>query len=272
MDDYRTVNRAYWDQLASFHPKTPFYRTDAFRRGENVLDAIVREGLGDITGKRIIHLQCHFGLDTLSLARMGAETTGVDFSSVAIAAARTLARETNVRAEFIEADVLALPAELRDFDIAFASWGALIWIADLALWMRNAARTLKPGGRLFLAEGHPALNIFADRDPPDAPLRVGLPYSSAEPFVEEIQGSYADLTAILQSPKTVSWAHGLERIFNAAIDAGFTIRKFRELDRVPWAALPQLVKADTDYWTLPKGTPFIPLSFTLDAELSDRRD
>jgi hypothetical protein len=111
------------------------------------------------------------------------------------------------------------------------------------------------------------LNIFAYRDPPDSQLRVELPYSSAEPFVEEVQGSYADPNAILHSPKTVSWAHGLEGIFNAAIDAGFIIRKFRELDRVPWAALPQLVKADDTYWTLPKGAPFIPLAFTLDAEL-----
>ena len=267
MDDYRSHNRAYWNQLAASHPATPFYKADAFRRGENTLDPIARERVGDIAGKRLLHLQCHFGLDTLSLARMGAVVTGLDFSPVAIKTARALSRETGVPAEFIEADVLNPPNGLSGFDIVFASWGALLWIGDLAAWMRTAAHALKPGGCLLLLEGHPAMVMLAnDRAAPDAPFTVCLPYNSDEPLVQtETDGTYADPSAVLGSLTTVVWLHGLERILMSAIGAGFTIRKFEELDRIPWLGLPQLVKADEFYWTLPEGAPFFPLAFALEA-------
>src|SRR5262249_15236896 len=152
---YRSHNRAWWDELVAHHVASPFYRVDAFRRGEVVLDPIARERLTEVKGKRLLHLQCHFGLDTLSIARMGAEVTGVDFSPSAIATARALAKETGLPATFVEADVLAPPDDLTGFDFAFASWGAINWIADLDAWMRTAAQALKPGGRLLVIEGHP---------------------------------------------------------------------------------------------------------------------
>ncbi|HMI95100.1 MAG TPA: class I SAM-dependent methyltransferase [Micropepsaceae bacterium] len=272
MDDYQRENRAWWDELAPLHVNSPFYKTGAFKRGENVLDPIARERLAGVAGKRLLHLQCHFGLDTLSLARMGAEVTGLDFSSNAIEAARALSQETGVPARFIEADVLDPPADLKGFDIVFASWGAIGWIGDLSGWMRAAAGALKPGGRLLLIEGHPAMFSLDDQSAPNGPLTVRFPYDSTAPIIEDSQGqgSYAAPDASLKAQRTVGFAHGLSRIFTAAIDAGFVIRKFEELDRLPWdARLPQLAKVDEFYWALPRDAPFFPLSFALDAKLTD---
>jgi SAM-dependent methyltransferase len=270
MDDYRTENLAWWDELVPLHLNSPFYKTEVFRRGENVLDPIARERLTGVAGKRLLHLQCHFGLDTLSLARMGAEVTGLDFSPKAIAAARALSQETRIPGQFVEADVLEPPADLTGFDVVFASWGAINWIADLPRWMRTAARALKTGGRLVLIEGHPAMFALDDRSSPDGPLTVRYPYASPEPIIENAlgQGSYAAPDAVLKAPRTIGFAHGLSHIFAAAIEAGFAIRKFEELDRIPWdARLPQLVKVDDFYWALPKGAPFFPLAFALEAEV-----
>ena len=118
-------NLAHWNEVTPYHVASPFYRTKDFRRGEIVLDPLVRQSVGDVAGKRLLHLQCHFGLDTLSLARLGAGVTGLDFSPPAIAQARSLAREAGIRADFIVADVLEPPSGLSGFDIVFASWGAI---------------------------------------------------------------------------------------------------------------------------------------------------
>jgi SAM-dependent methyltransferase len=270
MDDYRSHNRAWWDELVPLHVASPFYKMDAFRRGENLLDPIARERLAGVKGKRLLHLQCHFGLDTLSIARMGADVTGLDFSPAAIAAARALAEETGLPATFVEADVLEPPDDLAGFDVVFASWGAISWIADIEGWMRTAAQALKPGGRLLLIEGHPAMFCMEDRGPADGPLTVRYRYASKEPIIESAQGegSYAAPDAALKASCTVNFAHGLSAIFNAAIGVGFSIRKFEELDRIPWdARLPRLTKIDELYWALPREAPFFPLAFALDAEL-----
>ena len=267
MDTYRTANRRYWDQLAQLHPATPFYKLDSFKRGEMVLDPIVRDTLGDISGKRVLHLQCHFGLDTLSIARLGAEATGLDFSPVAIETARRISAELGISAAFVEADVLNAPEDLRDFDVVFASWGALCWISDLDAWMRTAARALKRGGRLAIVEAHPAGMMLDLEAETGAPLVVRYPYDSQEAVLDETQGSYADRDAILADPRCYLFEHGLERIFSAMLEAGLTLRVFREFDRVTWP-MKALVKAEGYYWRLPEGTPFVPLSFALQAERS----
>jgi len=265
MRSYLEINRAYWDELANRHVESAFYKTAAFRRGAVVLDPIVRERLGDAAHTRILHLQCHFGLDTLSLARMGARVTGLDFSGEAVRAARALAREQGLDADFIECDVLKTPDDLSGFDIVFASWGAICWIADIGAWMRVAARSVKAGGRLLLVEGHPFLMTLDERCKADAPFTVGWPYDSAEPLYQENQGDYADPDGVLKAHSNVQFFHGVAKIVNAAIAAGFSIRALEELDRIPWQGLPQLVRADSDYWTLPPGAPFLPLALVLDA-------
>ena len=256
-------NLAHWNEVTPHHVASPMYRTEEFRRGEIVLDPVVRQAIGDVAGKRLLHLQCHFGLDTLSLARMGASVTGLDFSAVAIAQARALAAEAGMDATFIETDVLAPPPDLAGFDIVFASWGAIFWIGDLFAWMQVAAGALKTGGRLFLTEGHPAMLMLDERTPPGAPLTVCWPWDRAEPIVDEGDLDYTG--AKVTANRTHGYLHGLARILNAAMDAGLTIRAYSEGDRVPWKAMDLLVKADRDYWTLPPGAPAVPLSFTLQA-------
>jgi len=265
MDTYTKANRRYWDQLAGLHPSTPLYKLDAFKRGEQVLDPIVRETLGDVSGKRVLHLQCHFGLDTLSLARLGANATGLDFSPIAIETARRLSRELSIPAHFVEADVVNAPEHLRDFDIVFASWGAWCWISDLSAWMRTAARALKPGGRLVVIEAHPAGMMLNLETEPGSPLVVRDAYDSPEPFVDETQGSYADSEAVLENPRCYYWGHGLERVFSAMLGAGLSLRAFREYDCVVWP-MKAVVKTDDFYWRLPEGMPSVPLSFALEAE------
>ncbi len=261
-------NLAHWDEVTAHHVASPMYRTRDFRRGEIVLDPVVRAAIGDVAGRSLLHLQCHFGLDTLSLARMGARVTGLDFSPAAIDQARALAREAGIEARFVCADVLAPPGGLTGFDIVFASWGAIYWIADMAAWMAVAAGALRNGGRLFLCEGHPAMLMLDERAVPGAPPTVRWPYDSAEPHVDVDDLDYTG--AKVSANRTVGYLHGLERILTAVLDAGLTIQSFREGDRVPWKALDQLVKIGRDYWALPPSSPFIPLSFILQAVKASR--
>ena len=257
-----TDNLAHWNEVTAHHVASPMYRTEAFRRGEIVLDPVVRGAIGEVAGARLLHLQCHFGLDTLSLARMGAAVTGLDFSPPAIEQARALAKEAGVEAEFVCADVLDPPAGLTGFDIVFASWGAICWIGDLDGWMRVAADALRLGGRLFLCEGHPAMLMLDERAPVGV-LRVRWPYDSDEAQSE--QGDLDYTGAKVAANRTHFYLQGLARILNAAMRAGLTLRGFTEGDRIPWKALDQLVKLDRDYWVLPDDVPAVPLSFTLEA-------
>jgi SAM-dependent methyltransferase len=256
-------NLAHWNEVTPHHVASPMYRTEDFRRGEIVLDPVVRDQVGDVAGQRLLHLQCHFGLDTLSLARMGAQVTGLDFSPVAIEQARALAAEAGIEATFVCADVLAPPPGLTGFDIVFVSWGAIFWIADISAWMRVAAGALRDGGRLFLSEGHPAMLMLDERAAPGAPMTVRWPWDADEPVVEEGDVDYTG--AKVAANRTQGYLHGLARILNAAMDAGLAVRAYSEGDRVPWKAMDQLVKLDRDYWALPPGAPAVPLSFSLQA-------
>lgn len=266
MNDRFALNRAHWDEITPVHVAAPFYGVEAFRAGEIVLDRLAREGIGEVAGKRLLHLQCHFGLDTLSIARLGAEVVGLDFSAPAIDQAEALARESGLAATFVRSDVLAAPGSLVGFDIVFATWGAICWIDDMAAWMRTAARALKPGGRLFLMEGHPAMLMLDDTLGPDAPYVVRYPYDSREPQTFEGGADYADPSATFEHRRTVQWMHGIGTILTAAMDAGLSIRRFEELDRVPWKAMPQMEMVEQGYWGLPPGAPSFPLAFRLVAE------
>jgi hypothetical protein len=182
---------------------------------------------------------------------------------VAIEQARALAAEAGIEATFVCADVLAPPPGLTGFDIVFASWGAIFWIADISAWMRVAAGALKDGGRLFLTEGHPAMLMLDERAAPGAPMTVRWPWDADEAVIEEGDLDYTG--AKVAANRTQGYLHGLARILNAAMGAGLTIRAYSEGDRVPWKAMDQLVKADRDYWALPPGAPAVPLSFSLQA-------
>ena len=230
-----TANRALWDSWTPYHLRSEFYDVAGFKAGRDPLDRMVLETLGEVRGCSLLHLQCHFGLDSLALARRGAEVTGVDFSSVAIAAARDLAWEAGVAARFVESDVYDLPSNLSGaFDMVFASHGALCWLPDLAAWARVAVHFLKPGGRLCLVDAHPFAMIFDERRT-DGALAVREPYFSVgRPLVEETTGSYADRSAPARGTET-TWLHTLEEVFQSLLGAGLRIEQFREY---PWLAFP----------------------------------
>ncbi|MGZ8614560.1 MAG: class I SAM-dependent methyltransferase [Actinomycetota bacterium] len=218
------LNRSLWDERAGLHGQDDYYDVAGFLAGasslaDRELDE-VRAAVGDVDGLDVLHLQCHFGLDTLSFARRGAQATGLDFSSVAVERARGLAADAGLDATFVEADSQHLPSELEGrFDLVFASYGVLCWIADLAAWMRSAAAALRTGGRLVLVDLHPASQMVGAVDP----LEFDFPYLGAEPQRFEAPGSYAAPDADTTANTSVEYAHGLGEIITAAVGAGLRI-------------------------------------------------
>lgn len=224
MDDAIDVNRRFWDERARIHGQDAYYDVEAFLRGASTLTerelALVDRAVGDVHGIDLLHMQCHFGLDTLSWARRGAMTTGLDFSPVAIARGRELAATAGLTSTFVEGDSQSLPAELAGrFDVVFSSYGVLCWIADVDAWMSSAARAVRSGGRLVLIDIHPLLLAFEQVDPPV----LDMPYLGAEAMRFDAPGSYANVNAVTSANETVSFAHGLGEIVTAAVDAGFRV-------------------------------------------------
>ncbi len=235
--EFRT-NRSLWDLKTDIHLRSEFYDLDGFRKGRCSLPRIDLEGLGEVRGKKVLHLQCHFGQDTLSLARMGAEVTGVDFSGKAIEAARRLADELGLAARFIECNVYDLPALLDEaFDLVYTSWGVLGWLPDLGRWAEVVGRYVRPGGRFFMAEFHPVLYLF------DWERReVAFDYfNRGTAWEEEHEGTYADPDAPIRH-KEYFWCHSLDEVIQPLIDQGLRLQRFREYDYSPWNCFPHLVE------------------------------
>lgn len=224
--DSGQVNRANWDVWAAAHGQDGYYDSAALISGTDSLTEVEQAGLiaavGVVRDLEMVHLQCHLGFDAISLARLGARVTGVDFSAVAVDKARDLARRCGVDVEFIQADVTALPAELHGrFDLAYATIGILCWIADAGAWMRSVAATLKPGGRLLLIDGHPLAQMVHTVDP----LVLDFPYAFDGPHVFDSSGSYA---AESDATTNVQFAHSLGEIVTAAVSAGLRIVRLDE--------------------------------------------
>lgn len=260
-------NKLFWEENVATHLASAFYDVDGFRRGRNTLKPMELTELDDVTGRRIAHLQCHFGMDTLSLARMGAEIVGLDYSANAVRAARTLATEVDVAAAFVESNVYDARLALEgDFDLVYTSWGVLSWLPDLTRWARVAASLLKPGGRFYLAECHPATHWFDDECDGDQPLRVRYPWrNDGGPETYDDGGSYADRDADIENSVEMFFRHGLGEIVTAALQAGLVLEFLHEHDALCWQGLPHLVEGGDLQWRLPEGRAGIPLSFTLSA-------
>jgi 2-polyprenyl-3-methyl-5-hydroxy-6-metoxy-1,4-benzoquinol methylase len=207
MKEYLDVNRQHWDELVPVHVRSTYYDIDAFRVGKSSLNSLEREELGDVRGKTLLHLQCHFGLDTLSWAREGAIVTGADFSEPAIEAARALSAECGIEARFVVSDVNSLPQRLEgQFDIVFTSYGALCWLPDIKHWAEVVAHFLRPGGTFYIVEFHAMASVFI-MEPDVSDLVVREPYfSTDEPLVFEDDGSYADQNAKLKNRRTYKLA------------------------------------------------------------------
>jgi 2-polyprenyl-3-methyl-5-hydroxy-6-metoxy-1,4-benzoquinol methylase len=233
------LNRALWNARTKHHVGSKFYDVEGFLRGSNSVSAKELELLGDVAGKQVLHLQCHFGQDTLSLARMGAKVTGLDLSDVAIAEARKLALRADLKAEFIEANVLDLqPALAGRFDIVFTSYGVVGWLPELGKWARNIARYLKPGGKLVLVEFHPAVWMFNNSF-----TEMTYSYFNREVIVETEKSTYADATADINL-KSHGWNHALAETITALLDAGLRIDRFEELDGSPHDCFEKTVKGE----------------------------
>lgn len=242
MDDWVAVNRESWDERAAPHAASPDYGVERFVADPAHLSDVVRfdlPRLGDISGVRGVHLQCHIGTDTLSLHRLGARMSGLDFSSAALGQARSLASRVGADIEFVEAEVYdalqVLPA--GEFDLVFTGIGALCWLPDIRRWAGVVAALLRPGGRLFIREGHPIL-WAVDDDRTDV-LALAYPYvERAEPTVFDEQGTYVETDHKFTHTRSVEWNHGLGEIVTALLDAGMQITMLVEHDSVPWDALP----------------------------------
>jgi len=266
------INRAWWDGVVETHVHSSLYLTQAFREGGDTLHPIESEEIGDVSGRNLVHLQCHFGLDTLSLARRGARVTGLDFSANAVKAARELAAEAKIDARFVESNVYDAVEALGKvgggagtYDIAYVTWGAIVWLPDLHRWARIVAQLLKPGGFLYLLEGHPTA-LLLDQKKAEDPLTPGWPYfQHTEPYLIDEPGTYANKAATLAHTSTHEWAHPFQQIFGALLEAGLQIEMFHEHERLAWQLWPCLEYDGARMYRLPKDRMRVPLSFSLKA-------
>ncbi|MBE8715445.1 class I SAM-dependent methyltransferase [Sphingobacterium hungaricum] len=228
-DNYLDINRKSWNNVVDTHLASEFYGQEKFMAGETTLKDIELKLLGDVKDKKILHLQCHFGQDSISLARMGAQVTGIDLSDKAIATAQGINQQLGLSAEFIRCDVYDTPNHVSEkFDIVFSSYGTIGWLPDLDKWANVISTLLKPGGKFIFAEFHPVVWMFDYKF-----SIVEYSYFNTEAIVETTEGTYTDRDAPLVN-KSVSWNHPLSEVFSALINAGLSIDQFQELDYSPY--------------------------------------
>ena len=251
-------NRRAWDLRTRAHLQSTFYDVASFKEGRIPLRPPEREELGDVAGRSLLHLQCHFGMDTLSWARLGARVTGADFSPEAIAVATSLAAELGIDARFVCSDVYDLPDALDDrFDVVVATYGIVSWLPDLARWARVAAHFLRPGGTFCLVEIHPFISLF---DEVDGRLELTGSLFDRGPHVRETVATYADGLA-LPAHVEHNWFWPVSSVVTALCAAGLRIERLRELPVDVRQRLPSMVRGEDGYWRLP-GDP-LPLLFTV---------
>ena len=269
-EDAREVNRRVWDERAPAHAASADYAVDRFASDPSFVSDVVRfdqPRLGDLGGLRGLHLQCHIGTDTVSLARLGARMTGLDFSPASLEQARRLAAAAGAEVEFVEADAYDAAAVCGSglFDLVYTGIGALCWLPDIARWGRLVGDLLAPGGRLFLREAHPVLWALDERQTDR--LVVDHPYfETAEPLAFEEEGTYVETDVVFEHTTTHTWNHGLGEIVTSLLDAGLVVTQLVEHDSVPWEALPQqMVQGELGEWRLADRPERLAASYTLQA-------
>jgi SAM-dependent methyltransferase len=272
MDKYLDANRTLWDSWTRINLGSHLYDVEGFAAGRGRdLDPIARGGPGDVRGKSLLHLQCHFGMDSIRWARHGATVTGADFSPEAIAAARALAARMGVPGTFIESDIYELPSKLDGrFDVVFTSHGVLGWLPDLDRWARVIAHFLAPGGVFYIVEAHPVLQLFNDRLT-EPELQLLYPYfHGPEPIKVEHDGCYTAPDAPIRSVEHV-WLHKMSDIVGALLRADLRIESFDEYPFLAWRFFPWMERRADGWWHLPEheGVPLgpgsLPLMFSLKA-------
>jgi SAM-dependent methyltransferase len=265
MNTHIETNRALWDELVGVHVRAPnSYDIESFRGGRDTLKPIELEEVGDVEGKRLLHLQCHFGMDTISWVRRGASAVGADFSPEAIALARQLSAETGVGAEFVCSDIYELPQNLEgEFDIVFASYGVLCWLPDLDAWAKLINHYLAPGGFFYIVDPHPVGGMFSRDDE----LVASESYFNAGPIEDTRDGTYADQSAALQNKTSYQWQHPLSEIINALTANGLRIEFLHEFPFSVFRWLPSMEKSGDGWYRIP-GRDDVPFLFSLKAAKS----
>jgi len=241
--DYKDINKDLWDKWAKLHVETAMYDMDAFRKGKSSLIGPELELLGDISGKRILHLQCHFGQDSLSLARLGASVVGVDLSSEAVNIANGLAEELKLDARFYCADVMDMEGLISEqFDLVFTSYGTLIWLPDLDKWAHTVASHLKKGGRFLIVEFHPVGNLFNEDF-----TAIQYTYFREDAVIEKEVGSYADPEASHVEGRSMTWDFSISEVLEPLLKQGLSLQDFREYKFSPYNLYKNSIKTDEGY-------------------------
>ncbi|MYS86004.1 class I SAM-dependent methyltransferase [Embleya scabrispora] len=260
--DWRVVNRANWDERVPIHTASEFYDVAGFVAGKDALRDFELAEVGDVAGRTLLHLQCHFGLDTLSWARRGAVVTGLDFSEPAVAAATDLAARIGVdTARFVTSDVYDAVDTLegRTFDIVYTGLGALCWLPDVDRWARTVADLVAPGGFLYLAEFHPFADVLAEDG-----RTVELDYFRRDAQTWDEPGTYADMAAPTSANVTIEWQHGIGDVVSALTAAGLRLEFLHEHDFSLFARFPILERNDGIY-RFPADHRRVPLIYSLRA-------
>jgi len=270
LDTYRADNLAAWDERAPAHARAAGYKVQHFLDDPNYISDVVTFDiplLGSVSGLRGVHLQCHIGTDTLSLARLGATMTGLDFSGASLDEARRLAEATGASIEYVQADAYDAVQVLgaAQFDFVFTGIGALCWLPDVRRWAGVVNSLLRPGGFLFIREGHPMLWSLDENV--DDYLSVHYPYfETAGPVTDDYDGTYLETDTTFSASVSHSWNHGLGETVTALLDQGMSIELLAEHDSAPWEALPgKLVEDEHGEWRLTEGRERLPMTYTLRA-------
>lgn len=265
-NEWREANRAMWDERVPIHASSAVYDHDGFRKGRDEIRAFEAEEVGDVTGKRLVHLQCHMGQDTLSWARRGAaKVVGLDFSEPAIEVARGLASDIGLadRAEFVVSDVYEAAAALpdRDYDIVYTGIGVLDWLPDIERWASTAASLVAPGGFLYLAEFHPITHVLDW----EGGTRIETDYFHRDPVVTDEPGTYVDFRAETVQNLSFERLHTLGDIVSSLAAAGLRIEFLHEHDVTLFSRYATLERGEDGLYRAPKGQPRVPLMFSLKA-------
>lgn len=263
------ANRRNWNERAAIHAASKDYNLAAFHSDPTHLSNVVafdRPYLGDLSGVSAVHLQCHIGTDTLSLARLGANVTGVDQSEASITIAQKLFADTQTQGRFEIANVYDAPATLgQQYDLVYTGVGSLCWLPNIDQWAQVVSELLKPGGQLYLREGHPMLLSLADTT--DGTLQIGYPYfETTEPMVFDENATYTDGDTTIKSTRTYEWNHGLGEVVTAVLKQGLVLRTLEEHDGLEWQMFPHMVRENRQYKLPPDQRSLVPMMYTLIAE------
>ncbi|MES2485831.1 MAG: class I SAM-dependent methyltransferase [Bacteroidota bacterium] len=257
-DHYLDINRQAWNAKTAFHTASDFYDMPGFFAGKNTLNQIELELLGDVRGKSVLHLQCHFGQDTMSFSRMGAQSTGVDFSEAAVKKGRELAAQLGLDTKFICCDVYSLPDVLNEqFDIVFTSYGTIGWLPDIDKWAAVVSKFLKPGGKFVFADFHPVVWMM-DSDF----SKITYNYFKDEAIIEEETGTYADTAADIEYT-TIGWNHSLGEVLGSLLKNGVIIQDFSEYDYSPYACFRHLEEFEQGKFRVKHLSNNIPMVYSI---------